>query len=156
MNDPNIPALSITRLSIVIPVGPGDTTWRGLVEQLSQLATRSQLLLVFADGDAQSTDVPEHCVALSAPAGRAHQLNAGIAAAEAQWLWLLHADSRLQLDTLPSLLDYLAVDNDAADQTEPAGFVGVNSTTGKDQIHGLRLTHNPGQPLGPADSGDDA
>lgn len=108
MNDPNIPALSITRLSIVIPVGPGDTTWRGLVEQLSQLATRSQLLLVFADGDAQSTDVPEHCVALSAPAGRAHQLNAGIAAAEAQWLWLLHADSRLQLDTLPTLLDYLA------------------------------------------------
>ena len=108
MNDPNRQALSINGLSIVIPVGPGDTTWRGLVEQLSKLATRPQLVLIFADGDAQSADVPEHCTGLSAPAGRAHQLNAGIAAADGHWLWLLHADSRLQPDTLPALRDYLA------------------------------------------------
>jgi GT2 family glycosyltransferase len=96
-------------LSIIIPVGPGDIAWRGLVEQLLQLASRGQILLVFADGDAQSTAVPDHCVALSAPAGRAHQLNAGIAAAAGgEWLWLLHADSRLQADTWQALIDYLA------------------------------------------------
>ncbi len=108
MNDSNHSDDLITSLSIVIPVGPGDTTWRGLVEQLSQLASRPQLLLVFADGDAQFADVPSHCVALLAPAGRAHQLNAGIAAADREWLWLLHADSRLQPDSWPALRDYLA------------------------------------------------
>ena len=106
--DSSIASLSIAGLSIVIPVGPGDIVWRDLVEQLSQLASRPRLLLVFADGDPQSTDVPDHCVALSAPAGRAHQLNAGIAAADGEWLWLLHADSRLQPDTWPALREYLA------------------------------------------------
>ncbi len=100
--------VSIAGLSIVIPVGPGDAAWRELVEQLSQLASLPQLLLVFADGDPQSSDVPDQCVVLSAPAGRAHQLNAGIAAADGQWLWLLHADSRLQPDTWPALREYLA------------------------------------------------
>lgn len=100
--------LSNGSLSIIIPVGPGDRAWRGLVDQLSQLAADPQVLLVFAESDGQSSDVPTHCVVLSAPAGRAHQLNAGIAAADAEWLWLLHADSRLQADTWPALCDYLA------------------------------------------------
>ena len=108
MHSPDIPALPIGSVSIVIPVGPGDTAWRGLVDQLSQLASRQQILLVFARGDAQSLDVPKHCTALSALAGRAHQLNAGIASADAAWLCLLHADSRLQRDTWPALRDYLA------------------------------------------------
>lgn len=95
-------------LSIVIPIGPGDVAWHGLVEQLSQLASRPQVLLVFAHGDAQSIEVPDHCVALSAPAGRARQLNAGVSAADGEWLWLLHADSRLLPDTWPALRAYLA------------------------------------------------
>lgn len=65
-------------------------------------------LLVFANGDPQHADAPQTCVALSAPAGRAHQLNAGIAAAQGDWLWLLHADSRLCADTLPALQAHLA------------------------------------------------
>lgn len=95
-------------LSIVIPVGPGDRAWCGLVDQLLDLAADPQILLVFAEGDRQSSTVPSHWIALSAPAGRAHQLNAGIAAADGEWLWLLHADSRLQPDTWPALREYLA------------------------------------------------
>ncbi|MEO5628136.1 MAG: glycosyltransferase, partial [Thermomonas sp.] len=92
----------------MIPVGPGEVAWRDLVEQLSQLAARPQILLVFAVGDRQSSDVPDHCTTLTAPAGRAHQLNAGIAVADGEWLWLLHADSRLQPDTWPALRDHIA------------------------------------------------
>lgn len=99
---------SIDGLSIIIPIGPGDTAWRGLVEQLAPLAPGMQVLLVFADGDAQSVDLPEHCIALSAIAGRAAQLNAGIAAADGEWLWLVHADSRLRSDTWAALRDYIA------------------------------------------------
>ena len=94
-------------LSIIVPIGPGDTAWRGLAEQLLPLIPRPQVLLVFADGDAQGVDVPRDCVALSAVAGRAHQLNAGIRAAEGEWLWLLHADSRLRLDTWLALREYI-------------------------------------------------
>ncbi len=97
----------IDNLSIIIPIGPGDTAWRGLVEQLAPLASGTQVLLVFADDDAHSADIPGHCVAMSATAGRAHQLNAGIRAADGEWLWLLHADSRLRADTWPALREYL-------------------------------------------------
>jgi len=99
---------SIDRLSIIIPIGPGDTAWRGLVEQLAPLVSGTQVLLVFADGNAQSVEVPGNCIAMSARAGRAHQLNAGIRAADGEWLWLLHADSRLRADTWPALRDYIA------------------------------------------------
>lgn len=104
------PALGarLADLSIVVPVGPDDTAWQGLVEQLAQLAPRPQLLLVFADGDPQIAHALPRCDALATATGRAHQLNAGIAAARREWLWLLHADSRLQGDTIPALCDYLA------------------------------------------------
>ena len=99
---------SIDSLSIIIPIGPGDTAWRGLVEQLAPLVSGMQVLLVFADGDAQSVDVPGNCIVMSAMAGRAHQLNAGIGQADGKWLWLLHADSRLRADTWPALRNYIA------------------------------------------------
>ena len=108
MHAQGTPYQSIDRLSIIIPIGPGDTAWRGLVEQLSPLTSGMQVLLVFANGDMQSLAVPGHCVAMSASAGRAHQFNAGIGAADGEWLWLLHADSRLCADTWAALRDYIA------------------------------------------------
>lgn len=95
-------------LSIIVPVGPGDRAWHGLVEQLANITPRAQLLLVFAERDPQRGAAPATCRSLTAPAGRAHQLNAGISAATGKWLWLLHADSRLRPDTLPALREHLA------------------------------------------------
>ncbi len=100
--------IDTSHLSIIIPVGPGDAAWQGLIEQLAQLAPRPQVVLVFAEGDAQSTTAPGDCIVRSALAGRARQLNAGITAADGEWLWLLHADSRLQDDTWPVLRAHLA------------------------------------------------
>lgn len=99
---------SAPELSIVVPVGPGDGAWRGLIEELAQLAPPPQVILVFAEGDPQATGAPRNSIVVSAPAGRAHQLNAGIKAAAGEWLWLLHADSRLQDGTWPALGAHLA------------------------------------------------
>ena len=96
-------------LSIVIPIGPSDTAWCDLVDEISLLEPRPQIVLVFAAGDGQMQAAPRFCTALSAPAGRAHQLNAGIASANRTWLWLLHADSRLQPDTWAALLVHLGL-----------------------------------------------
>lgn len=98
----------LTRISIVVPIGPGDRAWRQLLPQLAASELPIDVILVFADGDPQSRDAPGNVVVISAPAGRAHQLNAGIAAARGDWLWLLHADSRLRADTLPALRRWLA------------------------------------------------
>lgn len=95
-------------VSIIVPIGPGDGAWRGLVAQLAGIDPQPQLVLVFAEGDLQRADAPATAVSLAVPPGRARQLNAGIAASGRRWLWLLHADSRLRGDTMPALRRFLA------------------------------------------------
>lgn len=95
-------------VSVIVPIGPGDHAWHGLAAQLADIDPPPQLVLVFAEGDPQRADAPSAALSLAVPAGRARQLNAGIAAAGRSWLWLLHADSRLRGDTVPALRGFLA------------------------------------------------
>ncbi len=99
----------LMRLSIVLPVGPGDTAWPPLFDALRRDATTAELLPVFARGD------PQHAPsdALRASAGRAGQQNVGAAHATREWLWFLHADSRLLPETLPALRSFIAGDHAA-------------------------------------------
>ncbi|WP_345293784.1 glycosyltransferase family 2 protein [Luteimonas vadosa] len=94
----------LARMSIVVPVGPGDTTWPPLLAALRRDAPGAQLIPVFAEGDPQQSPAD----ALRAPAGRARQQNAGASAATRDWLWFVHADTRLAPDALPALRDWLA------------------------------------------------
>lgn len=80
------------RLSIVVPAGPGESAWTALPDLLTPLGVNHEIVLSTAG--APSRKPPERVRLVQGPAGRAHQLNAGIAAARAEWLWLLHADSR--------------------------------------------------------------
>lgn len=100
----------LSRLSIVLPVGPGETAWPPVFEALRAQAPAAELLPVFVEGDPQP--VPHG--GLRAPAGRARQQNAGAAAATRPWLWFVHADSRLTEATLPALRRFLAAQDDAA------------------------------------------
>lgn len=87
-------------LSIVIPIGPGETAWRALLGDLQGLPVDIELLLVGVDAAPVELDARAGALAgrlrwLRAPRGRANQQNAGAAAARAEWLCFLHADSRL-------------------------------------------------------------
>lgn len=107
----------LSQLSIVLPVGSGDTAWPPLFAALQAQAPAAELLPVFAEGDPQPAPVG----ALRAPAGRARQQNAGAAAATRPWLWCVHADSRLSAETLPALRRFLAAqDEDAGMQSSGA------------------------------------
>ncbi|MCG6117078.1 MAG: glycosyl transferase family 2 [Aquimonas sp.] len=90
-------------LSILVPAGPGDRSWLALWPQLPE-ADCVERLLVLAEGDAAAPQ-PKAAKVLHAPAGRARQLNAGLAAASGNVVWMLHADSRLSSDTVASALE---------------------------------------------------
>jgi rSAM/selenodomain-associated transferase 2 len=89
------------RLSVVVPVGPGDDAWQGLLPQLAALPGDAQLRLVACraqdaahDVLAAATDLPRDRAWLLAPRSRAAQMNAGARVCGGEWLWFLHADSR--------------------------------------------------------------
>lgn len=89
------------RLSVVVPVGPGDGAWRALLPQLAGLPGDAQLRLVACrerdavhDVLAATEGLPADRAWLLADRGRATQMNAGARASRGDWLWFLHADSR--------------------------------------------------------------
>jgi hypothetical protein len=100
------------KLSVIVPVGPGDPAWRGLLGDLAALDAGAEILLVATPGD-----VPPDFAAgdyglrvparwLEAPAGRARQQNAGAGAAKGTTLWFLHADSRLPAHSVAAALRF--------------------------------------------------
>jgi len=106
-------ALPFQTLAAVIPVGPGDRSWRGLIDQLDCLAPGIQRRLVFAHGDLQARPRHPAIAWTESSRGRARQQNAGAAALDQRWLWFLHADSRLTPATLTALSTFLGRGEDA-------------------------------------------
>ena len=108
---------ALAKLTVVIPVGPGDSVAPELREQL-RCVPRLRVRVVFArDTDAArlraegyATSNPAPWEILVAAPGRASQQNLGAAGAQTAYLWFLHADSRLAPDTLPALAAFLARD----------------------------------------------
>jgi hypothetical protein len=115
--EPACPTVSTLPLSVIIPLGPGETAWRALLGDLDALSAEHEVLLVgagepapedFEESNRQRAVPPRW---LSAATGRASQQNAGAEAARGRWLCFLHADSRLP----PAALAQLA----ALPQREP-------------------------------------
>ena len=111
-------ASSLERLSVIVPVGPGDQLSPALQAQLAQLPAAAQVCVVACDsgtGNAASV-APSggqggpRWHRLRSPLGRSLQQNAGAAAAEGDWLWFLHADAALAESTLPALARFIAAD----------------------------------------------
>ncbi len=118
---------ALARLTVVIPVGPGDQLDARLRAQLAQLPVAAQICIVtckesapgVAHAPSEQTGDGPRWVWISAPAGRASQQNAGAAAAAVaaaaagQWLWFLHADAQLADGTLPALEKFIHADHAA-------------------------------------------
>jgi hypothetical protein len=101
-------------LSVIVPVGPGDASWRALLPDLAALPDRAEIVLVAAPGEvpmdflASAFGLTCRTQWIEAPAGRAAQQNAGAAQACSEVLWFVHADSRVTTATLTALNRYLA------------------------------------------------
>ena len=100
-------------LAIVVPAGPGDLAWQGLLLQLVGARADEVVLVVPLDAPELMAVLPGNTAVHRSPAGRARQLNAGAAVTGADWLWFVHADSRVTAATLDALHRFVAVDRTA-------------------------------------------
>jgi hypothetical protein len=101
------------KLSVIVPLGPDEVEWHGLVPQLGAALPHGSEVIIVAAGPPvpkPHADWPEHLPLrhFDGGVGRARQLNRGAWHAEGEWLWFLHADSRLGPRTVPALLAFLA------------------------------------------------
>ncbi|WP_297442378.1 TIGR04283 family arsenosugar biosynthesis glycosyltransferase [Acidocella sp.] len=89
------------RLAVIIPTLNAGGHLPGLLHDLEAGRAIIAEIIVSDGGSADDTANLARqagAVSLSGPPGRGGQLRRGVAAAQAEWLWLLHADSRLPPD----------------------------------------------------------
>lgn len=110
-------------LSVIVPLAPDETEWRGLLAQLVDLPAGSEVIVVRAAPDSRCPEDGGHAPSgwpshvhyrqCHTQTGRARQQNVGARLAGGYWLWFLHADSRLRTDSLDQLHQFLADGSDA-------------------------------------------
>ncbi|UJS26070.1 glycosyltransferase [Thiothrix winogradskyi] len=111
--------MSTGKLSIIIPLAPADTSWQVLLEDFAALAAQAVLtdteILFLAAAASDLTAINQQLSAYSpalqqqvrtvqAGHSRATAMNAGASVAQGEYLWFVHADSRLQAQHVASLL----------------------------------------------------
>ena len=108
------------KISIIVPLAPADTSWQVLLEDLAQLAaqavlTDTEILFVAAEqSDLNAINralnhyppaaLQQQIRTVQAGHSRATAMNAGASLAQGEYLWFVHADSRLQAHHVHSLL----------------------------------------------------
>ena len=100
-------------LAIVVPAGPGDSAWQGLLPQLGAAHAQEIALVLPVNEPETSVDLPGNVTVVLSAVGRARQLNAGATATGADWLWFVHADSRVTAATIDALHRFVDADADA-------------------------------------------
>jgi hypothetical protein len=95
------------KLSVIIPVGPGESSWRDLLGDLAALQADAEILLVAVPGGTPREFAPRDFALrvpacwLEAPAGGARKR-----AALGETLWFLHADSRVPAGSVVAALAF--------------------------------------------------
>jgi rSAM/selenodomain-associated transferase 2 len=99
-------------VSIIIPVLREAHRLDSLVEHLCQIAEGLPVEIIVVDGSPDGESIKtisrEGVTLLTAPAGRALQMNAGAAAASGDFLLFLHADTRLPRGALRHIAETLS------------------------------------------------
>ena len=90
---------------MIVPLAPGETMLQGCITELLRLGEAFELIVVSPDKHPEH--LPERIRWLQAN-GRAAALNLGAAHASCDWLWFVHADSRLPEGVGQLLLDNIA------------------------------------------------
>lgn len=93
------------QVSVVIPVAPKEEDWKFLLKQLNLNENNFEVIVSVTEPLKLSAKLVQNknVKTVYGPKGRAQQLNRGAEAATKKYLWFLHADSRLTVNTLTAL-----------------------------------------------------
>jgi len=99
---------ALEKLSVIIPVRPGDETWKALIKDLTILPIGAEVFIVSPNISAElhrewQEQLPAKINFISSALGRGHQLNAGASASLNDYLLFLHADSHLPKESFAAL-----------------------------------------------------
>lgn len=98
------------RLSIIIPIGPGEHLWGPLLADLSR-GRDQDIEIILCAVKSEPLDFKRkyesNVIWSLSPEGRASQMNHGAQLAKGKYLWFVHADSRFNYDPIPVLLNKL-------------------------------------------------
>lgn len=98
-------------ISILVPVGVDDDSWRALHLQSKVLFPEAELIFAFAK---LPSDLPAALRSLQCPqVGRAKQMNYAAGQSEKEFLWFLHADTVLSESTVKNLTKSMSDKPDA-------------------------------------------
>ena len=107
-------------LSVIVPVGYHDDSWRALLPTLASLDSEAEICVVATEpepGDLPNIKVECGITAsvewIVATPGRAHQLNVGAAHARGSFLWFVHADSQVGTTAIEGLKRAIATRSSA-------------------------------------------
>lgn len=98
--------MTLAAVSIIIPLGPDEDQLAPLLADLAAFAPEAEIILVSC---AEPVACAPHIRQITAKQGRASQQNAGAEAARRDFLWFLHADSRLSQKGVTALEEALKV-----------------------------------------------
>ncbi|WP_376098025.1 glycosyltransferase family 2 protein [Roseomonas sp. CCTCC AB2023176] len=94
-------------LSVIVPLAPDETEEGPLLEALRHLPAGSEVIVVRSGGAARARPGawPEGIAfrEVTSGRGRARQMNLGAREARGEWLWFLHADTRLDARAIAAL-----------------------------------------------------
>lgn len=106
-------AVSLTTLTVIVPLAIGETHWPNLISDLSEQLT-AEWELLFASPQCAPVDLEDTIRScrfrtkwLVTRPGRASQMNDAARAASGSFLWFLHADTRLPDGCIAALLEAL-------------------------------------------------
>ncbi len=110
----DISTMHAPSLSVIIPIGPGEHAWVDLVQDLVDLPSGTEIIF----STIRQYSGMRHAPTLAklkhkkveweiAHPGRAHLMNAGAKRATHEYLWFLHADTRLSKNCVHALLKKL-------------------------------------------------
>lgn len=102
--------VDFSQLSIVVPIGPGDTSWQVLLHDLAAFGSSPEIILSACEPQPGSIKLPDSACWLCGPQGRARQLNNGARKANRPFIWLVHADTRCGEEVRTCLLHFIERD----------------------------------------------
>jgi len=106
-------------ISVIIPIGENDESWRNLIDDLSFLSSNDEV--VFSTGKRQIAEIESAFTDkkvvfrtrfVENSMGRARQMNAAVKVSAYGYLWFLHCDSRIPMGAFAKLKNIESLDLD--------------------------------------------